>query len=596
MSERLQALRNLPSFFRLIWECSPILTALNAALRVVRALLPLGMLYLGKLIIDEVVFLTAAEDPDFHRVGVLVLIELALAASTDLVGRGVAVADSLLGDLVSHDISLRLMDHSTRLDIGHFEDSEFYDKLERARRQASNRILLMSQSLNQVQDLLTVVTLSLALIAFNPWLLLLLGVALIPAFLGETHFTGQSYSLMYGWTEERRELDYLRYAGASDETAKEVKIFGLAEFLKQRYRKLAWDYYRANRSLTLRRAAWGGGLSLLGSICYYTAYAVIIYQTVQGHLSLGDLTFLSGSFLRMRTMMESVLNRFSSIAESALYLQDLFDFFNLEPEIVSKPNPIAFPEPIREGFVFENVSFHYPNREDWGLRDVSFQLGPREKLALVGENGAGKTTLVKLLTRLYDPSEGRILLDGKDLRDYDLSQLRHAVGVIFQDFVRYHLNASENIAVGRIEALDDHQRIVEAARRSLAERVIERLPDGYQQRIGRWFRQGTNLSGGEWQKIALARAYMRDAELLILDEPTAALDARAEHQIFSRFVELTEGKCAVLISHRFSTVRMADRILVLHEGSLLEDGSHDELLKKGGHYAELFSLQASGYR
>ena len=596
MSERLQALRNLPSFFRLIWECSPTLTALNAALRVVRALLPLGMLYLGKLIIDEVVFLTAAEDPDFHRVGVLVLIELALAASTDLVGRGVAVADSLLGDLVSHDISLRLMDHSTRLDIGHFEDSEFYDKLERARRQASNRILLMSQSLNQVQDLLTVVTLSLALIAFNPWLLLLLGVALIPAFLGETHFTGQSYSLMYGWTEERRELDYLRYAGASDETAKEVKIFGLAEFLKQRYRNLAWDYYRANRSLTLRRAAWCGGLSLLGSIGYYPAYGVIIYQTVQGHLSLGDLTFLSGSFLRMRTMMESVLNRFSSIAESALYLQDLFDFFNLEPEIVSKPNPIAFPKPVREGFVFENVSFHYPNREDWVLRDVSFQLGPREKLALVGENGAGKTTLVKLLTRLYDPSEGRILLDGKDLRDYDLSQLRHAVGVIFQDFVRYHLNASENIAVGRIEALDDHQRIVEAARRSLAERVIERLPDGYQQRIGRWFRQGTNLSGGEWQKIALARAYMRDAELLILDEPTAALDARAEHQIFSRFVELTQGKCAVLISHRFSTVRMADRILVLHEGSLLEDGSHDELLKKGGHYAELFSLQASGYR
>ncbi len=596
MSERLQALRNLPGFFRLIWECSPALTALNAALRVVRALLPLGMLYLGKLIIDEVVFLTAAEDPDFHRVGVLVLIELALAASTDLVGRGVAVADSLLGDLVSHDISLRLMDHSTRLDIGHFEDSEFYDKLERARRQASNRILLMSQSLNQVQDLLTVVTLSLALIAFNPWLLLLLGVALIPAFLGETHFTGQSYSLMYGWTEERRELDYLRYAGASDETAKEVKIFGLAEFLKQRYRNLAWDYYRANRSLTLRRAAWGGGLSLLGSIGYYTAYGVIIYQTVQGHLSLGDLTFLSGSFLRMRTMMESVLNRFSSIAESALYLQDLFDFFNLEPEIVSKPNPIAFPKPVREGFVFENVSFHYPNREDWVLREVSFQLGPREKLALVGENGAGKTTLVKLLTRLYDPSDGRILLDGKDLRDYDLSQLRHAVGVIFQDFVRYHLNASENIAVGRIEALDDHQRIVEAARRSLAERVIERLPDGYQQRIGRWFRQGTNLSGGEWQKIALARAYMRDAELLILDEPTAALDARAEHQIFSRFVELTQGKCAVLISHRFSTVRMADRILVLHEGSLLEDGSHDELLKKGGHYAELFSLQASGYR
>ena len=595
LSERLQALRNLPSFFHLIWECSPVLSAMNAGLRSLRALLPLGMLYLGKLIIDEVVFLTSASEPDFERVGILVLIELGLAASTDLIGRGIAVADSLLGDLVSHDISLRLMDHATKLDIAHFEDAEFYDKLERARRQASNRILLMSQSLNQIQDLMTVVTLSLALIAFNPWLLMLLAVALIPAFLGETHFTGQSYSLMYGWTEERRELDYLRYAGASDETAKEVKIFGLADFLKDRYRKLAWDYYSANRSLTLRRAAWGGGLSLLGSIGYYTAFAVIIFQTVHGQLSLGDLTFLSGSFLRMRTLMESVLNRFSSMAESALHLRDLFDFFSLQPDIRSKSGALPFPKPVREGFVFENVSFHYPNSDQSVLRNVSFRLGPQEKLALVGENGAGKTTLVKLLTRLHDPSKGRILLDGRDLRDYDLKELRHAVGVIFQDFVRYHLTASENIAVGRIEAMDDHERIAESARRSLADRVIERLPEGYEQRIGRWFRKGTNLSGGEWQKIALARAYMRDAELLILDEPTAALDARAEHQIFNRFVELTEGKCAVLISHRFSTVRMADRILVLHEGTLLEDGPHEELLKQGGQYAELFSLQASGY-
>ena len=596
LSERLQALRNLPSFFRLIWECSPSLTAMNAAMRIVRALLPLGMLFVGKLIIDEVVSLSGSDDPGFQRAGVLVLIELCLAVTTDLMGRGVAVADSLLGDLVSHDISLRLMDQSTRLDIAHFEDSEFYDKLERARRQASNRILLMSQSLNQIQDLMTVVTLSLALIAFNPWLLLLLLVALIPAFLGETHFTGQSYSLMYGWTEERRELDYLRYAGASDETAKEVKIFGLSDFLKQRYRKLAWDYYRANRSLTLRRAAWGGGLSMLGSLGYYTAFAVIIYQTVRGQLSLGDLTFLSGSFLRMRTMMESVLNRFSTIAESALYLKDLFDFFSLEPDICSAPDSLDFPQPVREGFVFEKVGFRYPNSERWVLKDISFRLGPHEILALVGENGAGKTTLVKLLTRLHDPLEGRILLDGKDLREYDLKQLRHAVGVIFQDFVRYHLTAAENIAVGRIEAMDDLERVAEAARRSLADQVIEKLPDGYAQRIGRWFRRGTNLSGGEWQKIALARAYMRDAELLILDEPTASLDARAEHQIFSRFVELTKGKCAVLISHRFSTVRMADRILVLHEGKLVEDGPHDELLESGGYYAELFTLQASGYR
>ena len=393
-------------------------------------MLPLGMLYLGKLIIDEVVFLTSATEPYYERVGILVLIELGLAASTDLIGRGIAVADSLLGDLVSHDISLRLMDHATKLDIAHFEDAEFYDKLERARRQASNRILLMSQSLNQIQDLMTVGTLSLALIAFNPWILMLLAVALIPAFLGETHFTGQSYSLMYGWTEERRELDYLRYAGASDETAKEVKIFGLADFLKDRYRKLAWDYYSANRSLTLRRAAWGGGLSLLGSIGYYTAFAFIIFQTVHGQLSLGDLTFLSGSFMRMRTLMESVLNRFSSIAESALHLRDLFDFFNLQPNIRSKSGALPFPNPVREGFVFENVSFHYPNSDQSVLRNVSFGLNSlptdsrdvmaKEALARVGMLDAagfyphmlsGGEQQRVALARAAAPSPGVMLLD-----------------------------------------------------------------------------------------------------------------------------------------------------------------------------------------
>ncbi len=580
----------------LIWSCNRGLSATNVLLRIVRALLPLGMLYVGKLIIDEVVWLINQESPDFNHIWTLVGIELALAALTDMTGRGIAVVDSLLGDLVSHDISLKLMDHAAMLDIAHFEDSEFYDKLERARRQASNRILLMSQTLNQVQDMMTVVSLSVALIAFNAWLLLFLAIALIPAFLGETHFTGLSYSLMYGWTEERRELDYLRFAGASDETAKEVKIFGLSNFLQSRYRRLASEFYSVNRSLSLRRAAWGGSLSVIGSIGYYTAYAVIIYQTVQGRLSLGDLTFLSGSFLRMRTLMESLLNRFSAIAESALYLSDLFDFLALEPQVKTPPKAIRFPSPVRQGFVFENVSFHYPNSDQMVLNRVSFKLRSREKLALVGENGAGKTTLVKLFTRLHDPSSGRILLDGRDLREYDLDELRHSVGVIFQDFVKYHLTASENIAVGRIEELNNRNRIVEAARRSLADTVIARLPDGYDQRIGRWFRHGTNLSGGEWQKIALARAYMRDAELLILDEPTAALDARAEHQIFSRFVELTREKCAVLISHRFSTVRMADRILVLHMGKLLEDGPHEQLLKEQGHYAELFQLQASGYQ
>ena len=599
--ERLGALRNLPEFFSLIWSCNNWLAALNILLRVIRASLPLAMLYVGKLIIDEIVRISviasgpAVENPDMSIVTIYVLIELGLAVFSDLLGRGIALLDSLLGDLVSHEISLRLMHQSARLDLECFEDSDFYDKLERARRQASSRILLMSQVLAQLQDSITVFFLAAALITFNAWLLLLLTITLIPAFLGETHFNSQSYSLMYGWTQERRELDYLRFAGASDETAKEVKIFGLSDFFGSRYKKLAGEYYRANRDLSARRAAWGGLLSMVGSLGYYTAYAVIIYRTVYGELSLGDLTFLSGSFLRLRSLMEAILIRFSSIADSALYLRDLFDFLEMEPRIISIDNSLPFPVTIRKGFTFENVGFRYPQMKQWVLRDVSFTLHPGEKLALVGENGAGKTTLVKLLTRLYDPVEGRIMLDGHDLRKYNLDGLRDAVGVIFQDYVKYHLTATENIAVGLIDERNNETRIKEAARQSLADKVIENLPNGYQQMIGRWFKQGTNLSGGEWQKIAIARAYMRDAQLLILDEPTASLDARAENEVFRRFVELTFDKCAVLISHRFSTVRMADRIVVLHEGKLLEHGTHDELLAVGGRYSELFQMQAAGY-
>ena len=599
--ERLGAFRNLPEFFSLIWSCNNWLAALNILLRVIRASLPLAMLYVGKLIIDEIVRISviasgpAVENPDMSIVTIYVLIELGLAVFSDLLGRGIALLDSLLGDLVSHEISLRLMHQSARLDLECFEDSDFYDKLERARRQASSRILLLSQVLTQLQDSITVFFLAAALITFNAWLLLLLAITLIPAFLGETHFNSQSYSLMYGWTQERRELDYLRFAGASDETAKEVKIFGLSDFFGSRYKKLAGEYYRANRDLSARRAAWGGLLSMVGSLGYYTAYAVIIYRTVYGELSLGDLTFLSGSFLRLRSLMEAILIRFSSIADSALYLRDLFDFLEMEPRIISIDNSLPFPVTIRKGFTFENVGFRYPQMKQWVLRDVSFTLHPGEKLALVGENGAGKTTLVKLLTRLYDPVEGRIMLDGHDLRKYNLDGLRDAVGVIFQDYVKYHLTATENIAVGLIDERNNETRIKEAARQSLADKVIENLPNGYQQMIGRWFKQGTNLSGGAWQKIAIARAYMRDAQLLILDEPTASLDARAENEVFRRFVELTFDKCAVLISHRFSTVRMADRIVVLHEGKLLEHGTHDELLAVGGRYSELFQMQAAGY-
>jgi ATP-binding cassette subfamily B protein len=401
---------------------------------------------------------------------------------------------------------------------------------------------------------------------------------------------------MYQWTPERRELDYLRYTGASDDTAKEVKVFNLASFLMERYRTLAERFYRANRTLSVRRAAWGTGFAMIGNAGYYTAYGLILLRTVQGQLSLGDLTFLAGSFSRLQTLLQEILVRFSSMAEGALYLRDLFVFFELSPRVHAPPHPRPFPRPIQVGFTFENVGFQYARSARWALRHLSFTLPVGERLALVGENGAGKTTVVKLLARLYDPTEGRVLLDGHDLREYDPQEVRREIGIIFQDFVRYQLTAADNIAVGRIEARADKERIKQAAVRSLADTIIAALPQGYEQIVGRRFATGVELSGGEWQKLALARAYMREAQVLILDEPTAALDARAEHGVFQRFTELTRGKTAVLISHRFSTVRMADRILVLEGGQRCEEGTHEELLARKGRYADLFHLQASGYR
>jgi len=442
----------------------------------------------------------------------------------------------------------------------------------------------------------TIASFAAGLVVYAPWLIALLLVALVPAFLGEAHFNAQSYTLTYTRTPERRELDYVRQTGASVETAKEVKIFGLNAFLIDRYRQLADDFYRANRALALRRAGWGGVLTALGTAGYYLAYVFIVWRTITGEFTIGDLTFLASSFLRLRTLLEGLLIGFSQVAGQALYLDDLFSFFTIEPEIHSPEHPRPFPYPIRQGITFQDVGFIYPGAERWAVRHLDFTLAAGEVLALVGENGAGKTTLVKLLARLYDPDEGRILLDGHDLREYDLDELRANLGVIFQDFVRYHLTAGDNIAVGRIDARGDHARIEAAARQSLAEEVIRKLPLGYDQMVGKRFRTGVDLSGGEWQKIAIARAYMRDAQLLILDEPTAALDARSEFQVFQRFKELSEGRTAVLISHRFSSVRMADRILVLADGEIEAAGTHEELLAQRGRYAELFELQAAGYR
>ncbi len=595
--ERFAALGNLPAFFRLVWETSPGLFLGNAALRLIRAAIPAATLYIGKLIIDEVVTLSqTAGNADVSYLWWLIGAEFGLAILSTGLGRAVSLMDGLLGDLFANRTSIRLMEHAALLDLEQFEDATFYDKLERARRQTTGRTVLLSGVFGQVQELISVGFLAAGLAVYNPWLLLLILVAVTPSFIGDNYFNQRSYSLSRSWTPERRELDYLRYVGASDETAKEVKIFGLSGFLIDRFRTLSNEFFQKNKALAISRAGWGVLLTGLGTAGYYGAYVWIVMRAVGGQISLGDLTFLAGSFRQVRASLEGILLQFSSLTQEAIYLQDLFDYFAIKPAIDSPAVTRPFPNPIRDGFVFENVGFKYTNANRWALRNLSFTLQAGEKLALVGENGAGKTTLVKLLARLYDPAEGRILLDGHDLREYDLLELRRNIGVIFQDYTRFKMSAGTNIAVGDIDERTNRPRIQQSAERSLADTVIAKLPDGYEQQLGRSFNKGVELSGGEWQKVALGRAYMRDAQLVILDEPTAALDARAEYEVFQRFIKLTEGRSAVIISHRFSTVRMADRILVLENGTLLEIGSHAQLLEHDGRYAELFGLQARGYQ
>ncbi len=600
--ERLQALKHLPRLFRLVWSTEPRYVVIILVLRVMRALVPLAVLWLGKLIVDEVVASVTSGDASWERLGLLLGAELLVAVLGEALSRGSALYESLLGDLFANRTSIELMRHAAALDLEQFEDAELYDRLERARRQTVGRIALFSLVLSTIQDLVTLVTLSAAIVAYVPWLLVLLVVAVLPALLGETHFASLGYSLLYSWTPERRQLDYLRYIGASDVSAKEVKLFGLSTFLVDRYDRVSREFYEANRTLATRRSIVSTALAAIGTIGYYAAYVIIIHLTVIGHrgpagpFTIGVLTFLAASFRQSRDLIQRTLLALSQIYEQSLYLDDLFSFFAIEPRIRPTPGALPIPVPVRQGLVFQDVGFRYPNSDRWAVRHLSFALQPGERLALVGENGAGKTTLAKLLVRLYDPTEGRILLDGRDLREYDVASLRQHVGVIFQDFVRYDFLLRENIAVGSIERREDEAAIREAAERSLADDVATRLAGRYDQMLGRRFEGGVDLSGGEWQKVALARAYLRDAQLLILDEPTAALDARAEYEVFLRFSELTAGKMAVLISHRFSTVRMADRILVLRGGELVEDGTHEELVARGGLYAELFGLQAAGYR
>jgi ATP-binding cassette subfamily B protein len=572
-------------------------------LRVVRSLGPVATFWVGKLIIDSVIAARGANGSLTH-VWRYVVLELAIVLIGEILARASSLVESLLGDLFSNAMSVRLMEHAAKLDLAQFEDPEFYDHLERARRQTVGRIALLTLLLSMSQDALTLLTLAGALIAYSPWLLLLLAIAVVPSFLGETHFASLGYSLLFRWTPERRQLDYLRYVGASDKTAKEVQMFGLAPWITERYATLSQRFYEENRSLSIRRGLVSALLSILGTIGYYAAYVIILLHAVHGEITIGMLTFLAASFARGRDVIQSILMSASNVFEQALYLRDLFVFLDMRPTIESPPNARLVPKKIQSGFVFENVGFRYPGSERWAVRNVDMVLQPGERVALVGENGAGKTTITKLMARLYDPTEGSITLDGVDLKEYDLASLRHAIGVIFQDFVRYDMRFDENIGVGEIESvradLDKSNgtpaSISDAAENSLAASLLPRFTKGYQQMLGRRFDDGVDLSGGEWQKIALARAYIRDAQVLILDEPTAALDARAEYEVFLRFSELVAGRMAILISHRFSTVRMADRIIVLRHGKVEEQGSHEELLEKHGLYEELFTMQAAGYR
>jgi ATP-binding cassette subfamily B protein len=594
--DRIRAFRNVPPLLRMVWDTSRSLTAATLVLRVAGAFIPVAQLWVGKLIIDHVVRTITHRPIDPSRIWYLLVGEIALVVLNDFLSRSATLCDNLLGDKFTNYVSLRLMEHAAKLDLVSFEDPVFYDKLERARRQTTARLGMLAGIATMGQQAITLLSLSAAIVSFSPWFLILLLAAMIPSFLGEARFAMLAYSVLYRWTPERRELDYLRLLGASNQSAKEVKIFGLGPHLIERSRSLFERFYAENRSLAIRRAVQGGLLNLLPYAGYYVAYVAILLRTLAGILTVGDLTFLAGAFMRSRLLIESLFGSVNNIAEQALYVKDLFDFFDTEPAISSPPNAIPAPRPIRTGFEFRNVSFSYPGSAHRVLNNVSFRFDSNERIALIGENGAGKTTLVKLLARLYDPTEGVILLDGVDLREYNVDDLRREIGVIFQDYMRYDMLARDNIGFGRIEDLSDQNRIERSARKSLADTVIAQLPRSYGQMLGRRFEDGVDLSTGQWQKIALARAYMRDAQVLILDEPTASLDARAEYEVFQRFADLTRDRMAILISHRFSTVRMADRILVLADGEIIEQGSHKQLVALGGRYAELFELQAAGYR
>ncbi len=595
-SERIQALKNVPPVLKILWESGPMVVTWGLILRVLVPLVQLATAAVAAHILNGVA-LGLRHQPLFAHFWWWVAGEVVLALFVGILTRATDYGDQLLADRYTYHVSVQVMDQAARLDLTTYEDPVFYDRLERARVQATDRLALIQQMGRLVQQVILTLQWSVLLIYRSPWLILLLIAGVLPAFFGETHFAFLGYAKNFRQTPAKRQMDYLRQVGGSKEAAKELKLFNLSRYLTDRFRALSKKIYDEDVALSRRKLVWGGLLSLISTLGYYGAYVYAVYEAVTGRYpSIGVFSLVTVAIQQAQSNFQQAFSTASGMADQALFLTDLIAFFDMKPTVTSKPDSLPLPKPIRQGFEFRNVSFAYPGTTRRVLKDFNLTLRPGERIALIGENGQGKTTVVKLITRLYDPTEGQIMLDGVDLREYDLDALHQEMGVIFQDFMRYEMTARENIAVGHVEVEHTEADIELAAEKSLAASVVAKLGDGYDQMLGRRFETGVDLSGGEWQRIALARAYLRDAQLLILDEPTAALDAKSELEVFQRFAELTQGKMALLISHRFSTVRMADRIVVLAGGQLVEEGDHASLIALGGRYAEMFEMQAASYR
>lgn len=581
----------------LVWTTSRSLSIALGVLTLLAGALPAGIAFVGARIVDAVV--TAIQvntDANTRIVIEWVILEGMLVAALAAAQRGVSFCQSLLRAQLGQRVNVMILEKALTLDLAQFEDSEFYDKLTRARREASIRPLsLVMRTFGLIQNLISLISYGALLVQFSAWAVVILIVCGLPAFVAETKFSGDAFRLFRWRSPETRMQMYLETVIAREDHAKEVKLFGLGPLLLQRYRDIYDKLYKADRDLTVRRDTWGFFLGLIGTVALYGAYAWIALTTIAGRITLGQMTMYLMLFRQGQSAVSAGLSAIGGMYEDNLYLSTLYEYLET-PVAPHTGKALSGPDP-KDGVRFENVSFTYPDQQQPTLIDINLHIKPGESLALVGENGSGKTTLIKLLTRLYPPTSGRILLDGRDLQEWDEAALRHRIGVIFQDFARYQLMVGENVGAGDVRYFEDEARWAEASDKGMAAPIIATLPRGYQTQLGKWFKDGRELSGGQWQKIALSRAFMRmEADVLVLDEPTAAMDAAAEATVFEHFRKLTTNKIAILISHRFSTVRMADQIVVLQDGRIIERGSHDELMKLNGHYAHLFSLQAKGYR